>query len=115
MLTDLAYRALATVGSVDLDSMSKSTRAIWKSCQLLALASPTTTPDQAIQNLGDLVEKIVVALGVIMALWGVVQVGMSMAQLDASQRMNGFLVLAGGILVAIAPGVLVQLGVTGGE
>lgn len=120
MLSALTFKAMEALSSVDPNQITDSTRRILKGYQVMGMilsggttGGGSTTPDQAINNLGSMIQKIVVAIGVIMALWGVVQVGMSMAQHDPSQRMNGFLVLAGGILVAIAPGVLQQLGITG--
>ena len=117
MLSALTLKAMEALSSVDPNQITDSTRRILKGYQVMGmiLEAPggTTTPDEAINNLGSMIQKIVVAIGVIMALWGIVQVGMSMAQHDPSQRMNGFLVLAGGILVAIAPGVLTTLGITG--
>ena len=118
MLSALTFKAMEALSSVDPNQITDSTRKILKGYQVMGMilgGTPggTTTPDEAINNLGSMIQKIVVAIGVIMALWGIVQVGMSMAQHDPSQRMNGFLVLAGGILVAIAPGVLTTLGITG--
>ena len=118
MLSALTFKAMEAFSSVDPNQITDSTRRILKGYQAMGIilsggaGGGSVTPDQAINNLGSMIQKIVVAIGVIMALWGVVQVGMSMAQHDPSQRMNGFLVLAGGILVAIAPGVLQTLGIT---
>ena len=122
MLSALTFKAMEALSSVDPNQITDNTRRILKGYQVMGMVlsgggttpgGGTTTPDQAINKLGTMIQGIVVAIGVIMALCGVVQVGMSMAQHDPSQRMNGFLVLAGGLLVAIAPGVLTQLGITG--
>ena len=46
------------------------------------------------------------AIGVILLGWGIVQVGMSLQSHDPSQRSNGFLTLAGGLIITFAKEIL---------
>jgi hypothetical protein len=46
------------------------------------------------------------AVGSILVGWGIVQVGLSLQGHDASQRSQGFLTLAGGIVVFFAKEIL---------
>ena len=70
--------------------------------------------ETAINNMSDIIFGIIRAVGVILAGWGLVQVGMSFQSHDPSQRSQGFLCLAGGLIIvfaksilsAIAPGVV---------
>ena len=70
--------------------------------------------EKAIKNMSDIIFGIIRAIGVILAGWGLVQVGMSFQSHDPSQRSQGFLCLAGGLIIvfaksilqAIAPGVI---------
>lgn len=61
---------------------------------------------KAINNLTGVICTIVSAIGVIIAVWGVVQLGMSFSSHDASARNQSFLTIAGGIIVAVAPQLL---------
>ena len=70
--------------------------------------------EKAIKNMSEIIFGIIRAIGVILAGWGLVQVGMSFQSHDPSQRSQGFLCLAGGLIIvfaksllqAIAPGVI---------
>ena len=46
------------------------------------------------------------AVGLILLGWGIVQVGLSLQSHDPSQRSNGFLTLAGGIVITFAKEIL---------
>ena len=46
------------------------------------------------------------AIGLILLGWGIVQVGLSLQSHDPSQRSNGFLTLAGGIVITFAREIL---------
>ena len=61
---------------------------------------------------GETVFTIVKAIGVILAGWGIVQVGMSFGSHDAQQRSNGFLFFAGGVIVFFAKEILAGAGIT---
>ena len=70
--------------------------------------------ETAINNMSNIIFGIIRAIGIILAGWGLVQVGMSFQSHDPSQRSQGFLCLAGGLIIvfaksilqAIAPGVI---------
>ena len=63
-------------------------------------------PLTIVNNLSDFIFSIIKALGVIILGWGIVQVGMSFQSHDPSQRSNGFLTLAGGIIITFAKEIL---------
>lgn len=63
-------------------------------------------PLDAINNLSEFFFGFIRAIGSILAVWGIVQVGLSIQSHDASQRSNGFLVLAGGIIIFFAKEIL---------
>ena len=46
------------------------------------------------------------AIGMILLGWGIVQIGMSLQSHDPSQRSNGFLTLAGGLIITFAKEIL---------
>lgn len=57
-------------------------------------------PIEVVNNLSSFI------FGLIILGWGVVQVGMSFQSHDPSQRSNGFLTLAGGIVITFAKEIL---------
>lgn len=63
-------------------------------------------PLGVINNLSDFVFGLIRAIGIILAGWGIVQVGISIQSHDPSQRSNGFLTLAGGIIIMFAKEIL---------
>lgn len=66
----------------------------------------TDEPLAVINNLKNFMFQIISAIGIILLLWGIVQVGMAIKSHDPSQRANGFLTLAGGIIIAFAKQIL---------
>ena len=62
--------------------------------------------ETAINNMSDIIFGIIRAVGVILAGWGLVQVGMSFQSHDPSQRSQGFLCLAGGLIIVFARSIL---------
>ena len=63
-------------------------------------------PLAIVNNLSDFIFSIIKAVGIIILGWGVVQVGMSFQSHDPSQRSNGFLTLAGGIVITFTKEIL---------
>ncbi len=63
-------------------------------------------PLTVINNLSDFIFGLIRAVGIILAGWGIVQVGISVQSHDPSQRSNGFLTLAGGIIIIFAKEIL---------
>ncbi len=69
-------------------------------------------PISTINNLSTFIFGLIKAVGIILVAWGVVQVGLSIQSHDASQRSQGFLTLAGGIVIFFAQEILATIGVT---
>lgn len=63
-------------------------------------------PLTVVNNLSTFIFGLIRAVGIIILGWGVVQVGLSFQSHDPSQRSNGFLTLAGGIVVTFAKEIL---------
>lgn len=63
-------------------------------------------PLGAISNLSSFIFSLIRAIGLILLGWGVVQVGLSFQGHDPSQRAQGFLTLAGGLVVTFAKEIL---------
>ena len=83
-------------------------------CVVMIPVCAASDAEKAIKNMSEIIFGIIRAIGVILAGWGLVQVGMSFQSHDPSQRSQGFLCLAGGLIIvfaksilqAIAPGVI---------
>ena len=63
-------------------------------------------PIQVVNNLSDFIFGLIRAVGLILLGWGIVQVGLSFSSHDPSQRSNGFLTLAGGVVITFAKEIL---------
>ena len=63
-------------------------------------------PLSVINNLSDFIFGLIRAVGLILLGWGIVQVGLSLQSHDPSQRSNGFLTLAGGVIITFAKEIL---------
>ena len=63
-------------------------------------------PIGVVNNLSDFIFGLIRAVGLILLGWGIVQVGLSFQSHDPSQRSNGFLTLAGGIVITFAKEIL---------
>lgn len=66
----------------------------------------TDDPLTVINNLKDFMYQIINGIGAILLLWGIVQVGMAIKSHDPTQRANGFLGIAGGVIIAFAKQIL---------
>lgn len=94
--------------------IGKGMRRIMLSYVLLVLimASGTMTvyasgdPIAVVNNLSDFIFGLIRAIGMILLGFGIVQVGLSLKSHDPSQRANGFLTLAGGIIITFAKEIL---------
>ena len=81
----------------------------------VCFANPAFAADDPltiVNNLSDFVFSLIRAVGVILLGWGVVQVGLSFQSHDPSQRSQGFLTLAGGLVVTFAREILALIGVS---
>ena len=63
-------------------------------------------PITVVNNLSDFIFGLIRAVGLILLGWGIVQVGLSFQSHDPSQRSNGFLTLAGGVIITFAKEIL---------
>jgi len=63
-------------------------------------------PLTVVSKLSDFIFGLIRAIGLILLGFGIVQIGMSLKSHDPSQRANGFLTLAGGILITFAKEIL---------
>ena len=63
-------------------------------------------PLQVVNNLSDFMFGLIRAVGLILLGFGIVQVGLSLKSHDPSQRANGFLTVAGGIIITFAKEIL---------
>lgn len=78
---------------------------------VFAMTSGTVTvyasdPIAVVNNLSDFIFGLIRAIGMILLGFGIVQVGLSLKSHDPSQRANGFLTLAGGIIITFAKEIL---------
>lgn len=69
-------------------------------------AFAASDPITVVNNLSDFIFGLIRAVGLILLGWGIVQVGLSLQSHDPSQRSNGFLTLAGGIVITFAKEIL---------
>ncbi len=78
-------------------------------CALSVTAFATGTggdPLTVINKLSDFIFGLIRAVGMILLGWGIVQVGLSLQSHDPSPRSNGFLTLAGGIIITFTKEIL---------
>ena len=68
--------------------------------------SADTDPVGVVNNLSEFIFGLIRAIGLIMLGFGIVQVGLSLKSHDPSQRANGFLTLAGGIIITFTKEIL---------
>lgn len=81
-------------------------------CVLVLVFSVTTTafaaddPLAVVNNFSEFIFGLIRAIGIILLGFGIVQVGLSLKSHDPSQRANGFLTLAGGIIITFTKEIL---------
>ena len=94
--------------------MSQKTRkafTVYIAFVLCFACSPTTAfasndPITVVNNLSNFIFGLVRAVGMIMLGFGIMQIGLSLKSHDPSQRANGFLTLAGGVVITFAKEIL---------
>ena len=69
-------------------------------------AFAVTDPLAAVENLSTFIFGLIRAIGLILLGFGVVQVGLSLKSHDPSQRANGMLTIAGGIVITFTKEIL---------
>lgn len=81
-------------------------------CVLVLTFSITTTafaaddPLTVVNNLSEFIFGLIRAIGIILLAFGVLQIGMSLKSHDPSQRANGMLTIAGGIVITFTKEIL---------
>ena len=75
-------------------------------CSMGITAFAANDPIAVVNNLSDFIFGLIRAIGMILLGFGIVQVGLSLKSHDPSQRANGFLTLAGGIIITFAREIL---------
>lgn len=77
---------------------------------LLTLGSVTAfaagDPLTVINNLSTFIFSLIRAIGLILLGFGIMQIGLSLKSHDPSQRANGFLTLAGGVIITFTKEIL---------
>ena len=76
------------------------------------ISAYASDPVGVVNNLSEFIFGLIRAIGLILLGFGVVQVGLSLKSHDPSQRANGFLTLAGGIIITFTKEILAII--TGG-
>lgn len=78
-------------------------------CNLLLGTLPVMAandPLSVVNNLSDFIFSLIRAIGMILLGFGIVQIGLSLKSHDPSQRANGFLTMAGGVIITFAKEIL---------
>ena len=75
-------------------------------CLFPSTALAADDPLTVVNNLSDFILGLVRAIGMILLGFRVVQIGLSFKSHDPSQRANGFLTLAGGVVITFAKEIL---------
>lgn len=94
--------------------MSRLQRKLFACYSVLAIAGNLCTvyvyaagdPLTVVNNLSTFIFSLIRAIGLILLGFGIVQVGLSLKSHDPSQRANGFLTLAGGVIITFAKEIL---------
>jgi hypothetical protein len=63
-------------------------------------------PLQIVENLSDFIFSLIRSIGLILLGFGILQVGLSLKSHDPSQRANGMLTVAGGIVITFTKEIL---------
>lgn len=94
-----------------MGKMSRTGLAVYAALILCMTCFTTTAfaandPITVVNNLSDFIFGLIRAVGMILLGFGVVQIGLSLKSHDPSQRANGFLTLAGGVIITFAKEIL---------
>lgn len=100
-----------------MDRKAKWVMAVYTALVLLMTVGTTTVfatddPLTVVNNLSNFIFGLIRAVGMILLGFGIVQIGLSLKSHDPSQRANGFLTLAGGVIITFAKEILTLI--TGG-
>ena len=81
-------------------------------CLVLTLPFAADDPLSVVTSLSDFIFSLIRAVGLILLGYGILQVGLSLQSHDPSQRSNGILTIAGGIVITFTKEILTLI--TGG-
>ena len=79
---------------------------VFAACCTSATALADSDPIAVVNNLSEFIFGLIRAIGMILLGFGIVQIGLSLKSHDPSQRANGFLTLAGGVVITFAKEIL---------
>ena len=94
---------------LDMDDFLPTEPAEIKPVCSIVFALPAFAADDplvVVENLSTFIFSLIRAVGLILLGWGIVQVGLSLQSHDPSQRSQGFLTLAGGLVITFAKEIL---------
>lgn len=75
-------------------------------CMVLLLSAADSDPIRIVNNLSDFIFGLIRAVGMILLGLGIVQIGLSLKSHDPSQRANGFMTFAGGLVITFAKEIM---------
>jgi len=96
-----------------MNKLSKRAKMLFSIFTVLVLVLSFTTtafaaddPLSVVNNLSDFIFSLIRAVGLILLGFGILQIGLSLKSHDPSQRANGMLTVAGGIVITFAKEIL---------
>lgn len=104
-------KKILTPETVKLKRRAGIAFAFYIAAVLMATLATTTClaandPLSVVNNLSNFIFSLIRAIGLILLGFGIMQVGLSLKSHDPSQRANGFLTLAGGIIITFTKEIL---------
>ena len=98
-------------GKLSMDKRTKKRFMLYVATVLMLTLGTTTAfaaddPLAVVNNLSEFIFGLIRAIGMILLGFGIVQIGLSLKSHDPSQRANGFLTLAGGVIITFAKEIL---------
>ena len=104
-------KKIQTQETVKLKRRAGIAFAFYIAAVLMATLATTTClaandPLAVVNNLSNFIFSLIRAIGLILLGFGIMQVGLSLKSHDPSQRANGFLTLAGGIIITFTKEIL---------
>ena len=104
-------KKIQTPETVKLKRRAEIAFAFYIAAVLMVTLATTTClaandPLSVVNNLSNFIFSLIRALGLILLGFGIMQVGLSLKSHDPSQRANGFLTLAGGIIITFTKEIL---------
>ena len=98
------------------NKLQRRAKRLYALCVCMALAVTTVIvpafaaaggdPLSVVNNLSDFIFSLIRAVGLVLLGYGILQVGLSLQSHDPSQRSNGMLTIAGGIVITFTKEIL---------